>query len=275
MINGVDIFALLGYPLGHSYSPEIHNTIYKANNINAVYTLFEVADGELENAVKGIKALGIKGVNVTIPYKEKIIGYLDVLNEEALKIGAVNTIKNEHGILKGYNTDYYGFKGSLEKNDVDAHEKDVFVIGSGGASKPVILCLLNNGCSVHLFARDENKMMDLKNVFSHYGHIDINYLNDINENIKKIKPFMLVNCTPVGIHGYGYEVILIGKGFWYTSCHILVYGYFFKLYVLYPQVHFHNLKKFIFGDNIVFNKYLFKFLPCRRLLVKCLFQIGR
>lgn len=203
------IFGLLGYPLGHSFSPGFHNGIYKMHNINAVYKLFEVDEQSLEDAVRGIRALNISGANVTIPYKEKIIDYLDDISDEARRIGAVNTIKNENGLLKGYNTDYYGFKKSIDVNNLHITGQEVFVIGNGGAAKPVILSLLDMGCKIHVFGRDMGKLERLKSFFTNSKcDIEIKNLRDINHCVELIKPYMLVNCTPVGMHGIGGDLPL-------------------------------------------------------------------
>lgn len=204
MQNNTDILGLVGYPLGHSLSPLIHNSIYKNYGINSVYTLFETLPYELHSTVESIRSLSIKGVNVTIPFKESIIEYLDELDNSSSSIGAVNTIINENGVLKGYNTDYYGFSKSLELQHVNTSGRNVFIIGSGGAAKSAAFSLLKNGSRVYIFNRSIEKAEKLCSNYSLFqDNITPCELAYIDESIIRIKPYMIVNCTPVGMKGYG------------------------------------------------------------------------
>ena len=138
------LIGLIGHPIKQSYSPFIHNIAAQFKNIDYIYLPFDVVDANLKNALKGVVALGISGLNVTIPHKEKIIKYLDELSEEAAMIGAVNTIVNEHGKLKGYNTDINGILESLtEFKDLITGSK-VCVIGAGGGARAVIYTLIRH-----------------------------------------------------------------------------------------------------------------------------------
>jgi shikimate dehydrogenase len=140
---------------------------------------------------------------VTIPYKEKVMKYLDKIDEKAKKIGAVNTIKAYEGILKGYNTDYDGFNKSLAINDIEVGRKDVFVTGTGGAAKSVILCLLDNNARVHVFGRDSIRGRAIEEIFKYkYKSIIWRPLSSINQSLVEFRPYMLVNCTPVGMKGF-------------------------------------------------------------------------
>ena len=138
------LIGLIGHPIKQSYSPFIHNIAAQFKNIDHIYLPFDVVADNLKDALKGVVALGISGLNVTIPHKEKIIKYLDDLSEEAAMIGAVNTIVNEHGKLKGYNTDINGILESLtEFKDLIAGSK-VCVIGAGGGARAVIYTLIRH-----------------------------------------------------------------------------------------------------------------------------------
>lgn len=204
MKRNTDVLGLVGYPLGHSLSPLIHNTIYKKYGINCIYTLFETIPDKLRFRIEDIRSQDIKGVNVTIPFKEKIIEYIDELDESSSGIGAVNTILNENGVLKGYNTDYYGFLKSLELHKIDIRSRDIFVTGSGGAAKSVCQGLLKSGSKVYVFGRDAEKTQKLCSNYSQFNNdIFPCELSNIDENIAEIKPYMIVNCTPVGMKGYG------------------------------------------------------------------------
>lgn len=120
-----ELIGLIGHPIKHSYSPFIQNYALDLLNLDYIYLAFDVPTENLKNAVNGILALGLKGLNVTLPHKEKIIKHLDELSEEASIIGAVNTIVNDHGKLMGYNTDAYGiyetllpFKDKIDRKSV-------------------------------------------------------------------------------------------------------------------------------------------------------------
>ena len=202
MIRDLSIFGLMGFPLGHSLSPFIHNTVYKYLSINGVYTLFQIEENKLTDAFNALKVLNIKGMNITIPYKEKALSYLDEISDEAQSIGAVNTIVNDKGFLKGYNTDYMGFGKSLKVNNIDIINKDIFLIGAGGAARSVALYLLKNNARVHIFGRNPQKISNFKKFFENKFRNIVSYdLNDIGSNLRSVKPYMIINCTPSGMKG--------------------------------------------------------------------------
>lgn len=120
-------YGLIGEHLSHSFSKEIHQLLG-----NSEYEIHEIAKDELDSFLKQKDFLGI---NVTIPYKQAVIDYLDVIDDAALKIGAVNTIVNKDGKLYGYNTDFYGLKNLIELNDIQIENKNVYILGTGGTSK--------------------------------------------------------------------------------------------------------------------------------------------
>lgn len=131
------LFAVLGDPIGHSMSPIMLNDILSFYEIDAHYHPFHVSRGDLETAVKGLKAIGISGFNITIPHKSAIIPFLDEIDELALSIGAVNTVVNENGKLVGYNTDGYGFIKGLEPYISSFSDKKLLLLGAGGAARAI------------------------------------------------------------------------------------------------------------------------------------------
>lgn len=139
-----DILGLLGYPVSHSLSPKMHNRIIKDLGLEMYYTLFSVPPARLKEAMKGVQALGIRGLNVTAPYKEEVIPYLDRLSPFARMVGAVNTIRREGDTLTGYNTDGWGFIQGLQANGFRSVEK-VLILGAGGAARAVAHALLLTG----------------------------------------------------------------------------------------------------------------------------------
>lgn len=129
---------LFGWPVGHTFSPLLHNSAFERLGLNYVYLPFAVQPESLAEAVESIRALNICGVNVTIPHKEKIMPYLDKVDEAARLIGAVNTVVNDNGRLIGYNTDGPGFAASLKDElSYSLAGKRMLLIGAGGAAKAV------------------------------------------------------------------------------------------------------------------------------------------
>lgn len=188
----MEFYGLLGEKLSHSLSPKIHNKLYSELNIEGAYKLLEVERSELYKLPDALKILKIKGINVTIPYKEDIMQYLDEISKEALEIGAVNTVLIKDGKLHGYNTDYYGFGAMLEENNIDVANKEVVVLGSGGASKAVISYLINNNAlSIKIVTR---KIGD--NVKSFSPKIKFLTYEDWDEMYGQV----LINTTPVGMY---------------------------------------------------------------------------
>lgn len=136
---------LIGYPLGHSWSKPIHDFM-----IGSDYQMFELKPEELADFMT---KKDFDGLNVTIPYKQKVMQYLDEIDETAARIGAVNTIVNRNGILKGYNTDYLGFMEMLKRNHIDVRNKKTAVLGSGGASRAVAAALTILGADFDIVSR--------------------------------------------------------------------------------------------------------------------------
>ncbi|MGG0788171.1 shikimate dehydrogenase [Peribacillus simplex] len=140
------IYGVMGDPIAHSMSPDIHNDAFEKENIEAVYHHFHVTKEDLNDAVKGMKALGIEGFNITIPHKTSIIPFLDEVDELALAIGAVNTVVNKNGRFIGYNTDGKGFFKSLcDEISGDIKAKKTLVIGAGGAARAIYFTLVKEG----------------------------------------------------------------------------------------------------------------------------------
>jgi len=141
------LFGVIGCPISHSMSPDMHNDAFNDKDIDAYYQAFEVQPENLETAIIGMKALGIKGFNVTVPHKTEIIPLLDRVDPLAAAIGAVNTVKLENHQYVGYNTDGLGYvKGLLEKLPGGSLEKiNILIIGAGGAARAIFYTLLQQG----------------------------------------------------------------------------------------------------------------------------------
>ncbi len=140
------VFGLIGDPVEHSLSPEMHNAAFQKLNLNNIYLAFKVIPQDLARAVEGIRALNIQGVNVTAPHKESVLPFLNELSEECSIVGAVNTVKNHHGKLTGDNTDGAGFVTYLkEELKLDLRGKNAVLVGIGGAAKSIAYNLCKEG----------------------------------------------------------------------------------------------------------------------------------
>lgn len=198
------LVGLLGYPLGHSLSPLMQNTAFKHYSLNDIYIPIEVLPKDLEAVVKGISKMNFDGFNVTIPYKVDIIKYLDTIDDYAKYIGAVNTVVIEDGKLKGYNTDGIGFLRSFNENTKSSIEgKEVFVLGSGGASRAISMTLaLNKVERIYICNRTYEKAVDLaEDINSQVGNISKPVHMEYEEMKKIICDIdVLINTTSVGMY---------------------------------------------------------------------------
>ncbi|MCF7926922.1 MAG: shikimate dehydrogenase [Candidatus Izimaplasma sp.] len=177
------MFGLIGMTLSHSFSKEIHESISTIN-----YNLIEL--DQLDLFFKNKKFIG---VNVTIPYKEDVIPYLDELSQTAKEIGVVNTVINSNGVLKGFNTDYYGLKKMLDYNNVSLSNKNIVILGNGSTSKTIsYLCETQNAKNIYVLARNPKQNEFKFKVF---------------EDLKDIH--IVFNATPVGMYPNNYQPPLI------------------------------------------------------------------
>ncbi len=184
-----DLYGIIGHPVGHSLSPAIHNMAFRATGKNAVYLAFDVTD--LPGAVGGIRALGIKGVSVTIPHKEAIVDLLDEIDPVARRIGAVNTIINRAGHLIGTNTDWMGAVHAL-KEVTELKGKRVLVLGAGGASRAVCMGLMDMGVAgLHI----ANRTTERAKVLAEACNASWSGL----DGISGVKASILINTTSVGM----------------------------------------------------------------------------
>lgn len=196
-INGkTNITGIFGYPVEHTLSPQMHNAAFKALNLNYCYVPFLVHPDFLEIAVKSIRALNIKGVNITIPHKEKVIPLLDEISEEASFIGAVNTILNQDGKLIGYNTDGRGFMYSLAENGISIKGKNVLIIGAGGAARSISYYLSQDAKMVYINGRTKERLEKLIVDLKRIGKINILPVDKI---FSLDEYHIIINATPLGL----------------------------------------------------------------------------
>jgi len=196
------ILCLIGYPVEHSFSPIMHNAVIQELGIDYVYIALPVKPENLRNAILGIKALGIVGFNITIPHKERIIQYLDELDPIAEKIGAVNTVKNIKNKLVAKNTDAEGAKLALEEAGCSLRDKNILIIGAGGAARAISFALAEKAKKIVILNRTEIKAIKIAEELNNYFKIDAIGLNNSIKNLKNeiLKADILINTTPLGMY---------------------------------------------------------------------------
>lgn len=178
------LYGLIGFPLSHSFSKKYFTDKFENEDIkNSAYELFEIDKIEKLTTVLKDNKEGLIGLNVTIPYKQEVIPYLDEIDAAAAEIGAVNVIKIVDGKLKGYNSDYFGFKTSLEAFLGEVRPK-ALILGTGGASKAVAKALKDLGIDYQYVSRKASET-------------SIDY-NQVKETFKDYK--LIINSTPLGMY---------------------------------------------------------------------------
>ena len=197
--------AVVANPIKHSISPFIHNSAFEATNTNGVYLAWEVDAAELAETVANIRRYQMYGINLSMPYKEQVIPYLDQLSEEACLIGAVNTVVNREGTLIGYNTDGKGFFKSLPSFKISG--KRMVLLGAGGAAKAILAQAILDGVSqISVFVRSssmEKTRPYLEKIQNATGfRVDLFALEDVQDLQDSItQADLLVNATSVGMDG--------------------------------------------------------------------------
>ena len=196
------VCGLIGNPVGHSISPLIHNTLAKRLNQNLVYVTFKVESSDVVNAVKGSYALGIKGMNVTVPHKQAVIEALADIDPVAKSIGAVNTLVRVDGGYKGYNTDYIGIRRQLVEDGIDIKGREIIVLGAGGASRAVtFMCAVEGAGRVYLLNRSLDKAVELAqdvNTYTGQDKVCPMQLEDYNKLAGK--KYIVIQTTSRGLY---------------------------------------------------------------------------
>ncbi len=202
--------ALIGNPVSHSYSPLIQNTALAMMHLDYVYTAMPVQKESLEDAVRGLKALGFSGFNVTLPYKSAIMQYLDEVDSDARAIGSVNTVTIKNGRTYGSNTDSIGFINALLHINFPVEKKRAVVMGAGGSARAVIYSLLQyNIDEVCILARHLQKAEQIASDFAKAGKVTTCLWTESNQTqvaAQLAKADLLVNTTPLGMHPHINEI---------------------------------------------------------------------
>ncbi|MDD3985692.1 MAG: shikimate dehydrogenase [Methanobacterium sp.] len=203
MINGeTKVFGIIGDPIEHTFSPVMHNAAFKKLDMNNIYVPFNVKAEELEDAISGAYALGIRGLNITIPHKTEVIKYLDYLDIAAGLIGAVNTIEFGKNGIVGHNTDGIGAVRAI--NEISSvKNKSIMILGAGGAARAIAFQILLSGAKNLIISnRTIEKASELRDDLIEKLEPDVQIIDLDHDNLKiKLKDTdILINTTPIGMY---------------------------------------------------------------------------
>ena len=184
-------YIVIGNPIDHSLSPKLHNYWIKKNNIEAIYEKRKIKESDIEFIVSEIKKEIITGANVTVPFKKKVISFMDELSPEAHETQSVNTIYFQNGKLIGHNTDISGSELGIKYSKYDVKNKIVFILGAGGVVSSIIIALKKMGAAKIIISnRTKSKAEDLKSIFNKLEIVDWGETPNFD---------MIINATSIGL----------------------------------------------------------------------------
>ncbi|PJC50914.1 MAG: shikimate dehydrogenase [Nitrosopumilales archaeon CG_4_9_14_0_2_um_filter_34_16] len=192
-------FAVIGDPIDHSLSPNIHSAAFREMDLDSSYIAYRIPKGELEEGIEGLKKIKIDGFNITIPHKVEMMKYLDKIDESCSLIGAVNTVTNTDGILKGYNTDMDGFLEPFKKKKLNIANTKVLLLGAGGAARAIVAGFAKEKAkSITIANRTLGNAENLAEFAKKIG-LDANAvkIEDVKDTAKNFD--IIVNATSVGL----------------------------------------------------------------------------
>lgn len=196
--------ALLGDPVEHSFSPLIHNAAFKEKSLDFAYVAFCVDPAQLESAIKGIRALNLRGTSVTIPHKVNAARFVDDIDPVAKNIGSINTIVNDEGTLRGYNSDGTGALKAFQDRNIKLDRKSVLVLGSGGAARAITFTLaMQTGIKELIVAGVlQDEVTALTNRLQACSAVPVlgSLMDETFFDAYASRVDVLINCTPVGMH---------------------------------------------------------------------------
>lgn len=199
------VCAIFGHPVGHSLSPAIHNAAFDACGLSFVYVAHDVQPGQVGTALQGIRAMGYRGLSVTIPHKIEAMQAVDHVDEIAQGIGCINTVVNDGGKLLGYNSDGLGALGALRDAGADPQGKRVLMLGSGGAARAIAISIAREAAPAELtilgVVPDElSRLVDDVTARGRCGEVRGIALTDetLAENVPQAD--ILLHCSPIGMH---------------------------------------------------------------------------
>ena len=192
-------FAVIGDPIDHSLSPNIHSAAFRELDLDSSYIAYRIPKGELAEGIEGLKKIKIDGFNITIPHKIEMMKYLDKIDESCSLIGAVNTVSNIDGVLKGYNTDMDGFLEPFKKKELKISDTKVLLIGAGGAARAIVAGFAKEKANSITIA---NRTLENANNLSEFAKkigLDANAvkIEDVKDSAKNYD--IIVNATSVGL----------------------------------------------------------------------------
>tara|TARA_B100000029_G_scaffold512164_1_gene608093 strand:- start:285 stop:1109 length:825 start_codon:yes stop_codon:yes gene_type:complete len=192
-------FAVIGDPIDHSLSPTIHNAAFRELEMECTYIAYKVDKGDLATGIESLKKIKISGFNVTIPHKIEMIKYLDNLDATCEKIGAVNTVLNDDGILRGFNTDMDGFLEPIKRKEIGIKNSKILVLGAGGASRAIIAGFQKEGAKNVIIANRTKENAMILEKFSNSIGLSANSV-DIEEMKQLDSKFdFVVNASSLGL----------------------------------------------------------------------------
>jgi shikimate dehydrogenase len=202
MVTGATrLVGIIGNPVAHSLSPVMHNAAFQSLGMDWLYVPLPVEPRNLENAIKGLSGLGFQAANVTVPYKEKVIPFLDRISKAASEIGAANTIiVGSDGSLAGENTDWKGFLSHLSEIGFDPAGRTAVILGSGGSARAVAYALVSSGAKVSVCSRNVETSAALVDRLSKLGSKEppeawsLQRLQEMDREVD-----LIVNTTPLGM----------------------------------------------------------------------------
>lgn len=202
MVSGsTNLLGIIGNPVAHSLSPLMHNAAFRSLGLDWEYVPLPVQSHRVNDALKGLIALGFRGANVTVPHKERVIPFLSEFSEDAAAIGAVNTLVVDDERLLGFNTDWTGFLNHVSESGFDVSGTKALVLGSGGSARAVVYALCSRGAEVAIYSRNsETAEAIVKDVSKRFGNCHMTFAP--LENLRQLAamPDLVVNTTPVGMH---------------------------------------------------------------------------
>ncbi len=194
---------LIGYPLKHSLSPNMHNSAFRKLGLDLVYLAFEIEDGGLEDGLNAMRIFNVKGFNVTMPHKQKVIQLLDDISDDAKIIESINTVKNENGELIGYNTDGRGLAKALDEAGIDYKGKKIVILGAGGAARAVAIQLaFDRAAEIVMANRTPSKAEEIMNTINEKIPTSKGKAIGMDEEVIKEElkdASILINCTSIGM----------------------------------------------------------------------------
>jgi shikimate dehydrogenase len=188
-------YGILAYPAKHSLSPTMMNAAFKNLGIDAEYGIFEISESGLENFLKDARK-NLSGLSVSLPYKERVLKFMDFVDDDAKKIGAVNTVKIDNGRLFGYNTDFIGAVKALREGAGKLSGKRVVVVGAGGASRAIIYGLLMEKAAVTILNRHIERAKEIVDDFHYIFNTEIKYL-PLDKKMEIEKSDILIQATSI------------------------------------------------------------------------------